>query len=47
MVISSLWLQTAVLTFLIGFAVLGYLAYVIHNEHARFRSRLPLPTARP
>jgi nitric oxide reductase subunit B len=33
MVISSLWLQCAVITFAIGFGVLGYLAYVIHNEH--------------
>ena len=33
MIISSLWLQVAVLTFLIGFAVLGYLAYAIHAQH--------------
>ena len=34
MVISRLWLQVAVLTFLIGFAVLGYLAYSIYRDHA-------------
>ena len=32
MVISSLWLQVAILTFLAGFAVLLYLAYRIHAE---------------
>lgn len=32
MVISSLWLQVAVLTFVVGFAVLGYLAYSIYHE---------------
>ena len=30
MVISSLWLQVAIVTFLVGFAVLLYLAYRIH-----------------
>jgi len=33
MVISSLWLQSAVLTFIVGFSVLGYLAYSIYAEH--------------
>ena len=32
MVISSLWLQVAILTFLGGFTVLLYLAYRIHAE---------------
>jgi len=32
MVISSLWFQVAALTFLVGFAVLGYLAYRIYAE---------------
>ena len=32
MVISSLWLQVAIVTFLAGFAVLLYLAYRIHAE---------------
>lgn len=31
--ISPLWLQVALLTFLVGFAVLGYLALRIHWEH--------------
>ena len=33
MVISSRWLQVAILTFIVGFAVLGYLAYAIHAQH--------------
>ena len=33
MLISSLWLQVSLLTFAIGFAVLGYLAYRIQAEH--------------
>ena len=33
MEISRLWLQVAVVTFLFGFAVLGYLAIRIHQEH--------------
>ena len=37
MVISPLWLQTAVLVFLVGFAVLGYLAYRIYAD------RPPIP----
>ncbi len=32
MVISSLWFQVAGLTFLVGFAVLGYLAYRIYRD---------------
>ena len=32
MVISRLWFQVAILTFVAGFAVLGYLAYVIYAE---------------
>ena len=38
MVISPLWLQVAILTFLAGFAVLGYLALRIHREQP------PLPS---
>lgn len=34
MVVSSGWFQVSVLTFLVGFAVLGYLAYRINAEHA-------------
>ncbi len=43
MVISSLWLQTAVLTFLIGFAVLGYLAYLIHAQHPPIPRHITTP----
>lgn len=32
MVISPLWLQVAILTFLVGFAVLGYLALSVHRQ---------------
>jgi len=32
-VISSVWFQAAVVTFIIGFSVLGYLAYRINAEH--------------
>jgi len=34
MVISSLWLQRAILTFLFGFTVLGYLALRVYQDHA-------------
>src|SRR5262245_62686758 len=33
MLVSSLWLQSVVLTFLIGFAILGYLAIRVYREH--------------
>jgi len=33
MVISTLWFQASVLTFVAGFGVLGYLAYRIQEEH--------------
>ena len=33
MIISPLWAQVAILTFVIGFAVLGYLAYSIYQDH--------------
>jgi nitric oxide reductase subunit B len=33
MAISPLWLQFSILTFLIGFSVLGYLAYAIYGHH--------------
>jgi nitric oxide reductase subunit B len=33
MVISKWWFQVSILTFAIGFCVLGYLAYRIYNEH--------------
>ncbi|HXK60556.1 MAG TPA: nitric-oxide reductase large subunit [Acidobacteriota bacterium] len=43
MVISSLWLQCAILTFIIGFAVLGYLAYSIYGEHPPIPDRVVSP----
>src|SRR5215475_1752298 len=33
MVVSSAWLQVVCITFLFGFAILGYLAYRIYAEH--------------
>ena len=33
MVVSPVWLQVVVLTFLFGFAILGYLAYRIYEDH--------------
>jgi hypothetical protein len=34
MVISPLWLQGVILTFLVGLAVLGYLALRVYEDHA-------------
>ncbi len=39
MVISRLWLQFSILTFIIGFTILGVLAYSISHKHP------PIPTA--
>ncbi len=44
MVISPLWLQVAVLTFLVGFVVLGYLAYRIHAEHPPIPGQVVIAT---
>lgn len=33
MIISPLWMQSAIVTFLFGFTVLGVLAYLIYNQH--------------
>ena len=38
MLISTWWLQTAIITFVLGFAVLGYLAYAMHAQQP------PMPT---
>jgi nitric oxide reductase subunit B len=43
MVVSSLWLQSAILTFIIGFGVLGYLAYSIYWEHPPIPGRTVTP----
>jgi len=40
MVISPLWLQAAILTFLFGFTVLGILAYVITTQHPPIPARV-------
>src|SRR5262250_3152127 len=34
MVVSRLWVQGMALTFLVGFAILGYLALRVHEDHA-------------
>ena len=31
--VSPAWLQVAILTFVVGFAILGYLAYRVYAEH--------------
>lgn len=33
MIISSLWFQAAIITFIVGFGLLGYLAYRIYTDH--------------
>ena len=33
MTVSPFWLQTIVVTFLFGFAILGYLAIKVYEEH--------------
>ena len=33
LVVSQTWIQAALLTFVVGFAILGYLAYRIYAEH--------------
>ncbi len=43
MLVSPLWLQVAILTFLVGFAVLGILAYLITAEHPPIPQRVLRP----
>jgi len=43
MVISSLWLQFAILTFIVGFSVLGYLAYAIYAQQPPIPARIVSP----
>jgi nitric oxide reductase subunit B len=38
--VSPLWLQAMLLTFVIGFAILGYLALRVHSEHAPVPGRV-------
>jgi nitric oxide reductase subunit B len=40
MVISPLWLQGVVLTFVVGFAILGYLALRVYEDHAPIPDRV-------
>src|SRR5690242_2783737 len=40
MVIPRTWLQVAILTFIFGFGVLGFLARVIYNEHPPIPARV-------
>ncbi len=41
--IASTWVQVAVLTFVVGFAVMGFLAYVIHQEQPPIPERVLAP----
>lgn len=45
MIISIRWFQIAIITFLIGFAVLGYLAYAIHTQHPPTPREVRVPEA--
>jgi hypothetical protein len=40
MAVSPLWMQGMLLTFLIGFAILGYLALGVYEEHAPVPARI-------
>jgi nitric oxide reductase subunit B len=40
MILSSAWMQGMILTFLVGFAILGYLALRVYEEHAPVPSRV-------
>ncbi len=44
MVISSAWFQGAILTFVVGFAVLGYLAVRVQNDHPPIPERVVTPS---
>ena len=44
MVISRLWFQFSVITFLIGFSILGYLAYRICVDHPPVPARVVVAT---
>ena len=46
MVVSPLWLQGVVLTFVVGFAILGYLAIRVYQEHAPVPGRVVSETGR-
>src|SRR5262249_41475677 len=38
--VSPLWLQAMLLTFVVGFAILGYLALRVHSDHAPVPGRV-------
>src|SRR5262249_55586459 len=40
MYVSPLWLQAMLLTFVVGFAILGYLALRVHADHAPVPGRV-------
>lgn len=40
MLLSPLWLQAIVLTFVVGFAILGYLAIRVYQDHAPIPARI-------
>jgi nitric oxide reductase subunit B len=40
MTVSALWLQAAVVTFLVGFAILGYLAIKVYQQHPPLPGRV-------
>ena len=44
--VSPLWLQAMLLTFVVGFAILGYLALRVHAEHAPVPGRVVDETGR-
>ncbi len=46
MVISRWWAQVAILTFLAGFTVLGWMAYAVHTEHPPVPDRVVDPSGR-
>src|SRR5271166_3899450 len=47
MVISPLWLQGVILTFVFGFAVLGYLALRVYEDHAPVPVRVVSEAGQP
>ena len=45
--LSPLWLQAMLLTFVVGFAILGYLALRVHADHAPVPGRVVDEAGRP
>src|SRR5262245_52245017 len=44
MVVSPLWLQAVIVTFLVGFAILGYLALRVYEDHPPVPGRVVSPS---